>query len=367
LSREVFEAWVAAQELFANPKGLKDPTKEISGDIFVLKVFKDAKQPAAFRALALRMLPPNHVAVKVPDLLTLLKDADNTLRGETIKTLAWRADEAAQKRLRELAADAKTEAGERADAVLGLALSAGSDAETRQVLLRLVDERRALLRDALRSLRGVLAPKDAKFVDDWWKHVNRDVYFSAADCDDLAEHALLALSQPLTGNPQATSVKLTAPRPATIAAWRDFLMQGKGDAADGERVFFHSKGPRCFACHKIDGRGEAVGPDLSHIGSAMKREKLIESILEPSKEIAPAFVTWLITMRDGKQHTGVIVEEGAHSTLTIADTQGKLTVLKITEIEERAAQPTSIMPADLHAQMTRQEFVDLLAFLEGRK
>jgi putative membrane-bound dehydrogenase-like protein len=366
LSREVFEAWLAAQELFANPGGLKDPNKEIGGDVFVLKVFKDAKQPAAFRALALRMLPPNHVAVKVPELLALLKDADKTLRGEALKTLAWRKDEAAQTALRALADDAKADLGERADAVLGLAHSAGHE-DTRRLLLRLTDERRALLRDALRSLRGALTAKDAKLFDDWWKHVSRDAFSSAADCDDLAEHALLTLGQPFAGNPKATSIQLSVPRPATVAAWRDFLMQGKGDAAAGERVFFHSKGPRCYACHKIDGRGEAIGPDLSHIGAAMKREKLIESILEPSKEIAPAFVTWLITTRDGKQHTGVIVEEGAHSTLTIADAQGKLTVLHITNIEERAAQPTSIMPAELHTLMTRQEFLDLLAFLEGRR
>jgi putative membrane-bound dehydrogenase-like protein len=367
LSREVFEAWLAAQELFANPKGPKDPTKEISGDVFVLKVFKDAKQPATFRALALRMLPPHHAAVKTPELLVLLKDADKTLRGEAIKTLAWRQDDAAQKALRELADDTKADAGERSDAVLGLAHSAPQDGETRRLLLHLVEGRRELLRDALRSLRGALAPKDAKSLDDWWKQVTRDAFFSAADCDDLAEHALLALGQPFTGNPKVTSIQLTVPRPATVTAWRDFLLPGKGDAAAGERVFFHSKGPRCFACHRIDGRGEAVGPDLSHIGSAMKRVKLIESILEPSKEIAPAFVSWLITTRDGKQHTGVIVEEGANSTLTLADTQGRLTVLKITDIEERVAQPTSIMPAELHAQMTRQEFLDLLAFLEARR
>ena len=97
------------------------------------------------------------------------------------------------------------------------------------------------------------------------------------------------------------------------------------------------------------------------------RAKLIESILEPSKEIAPAFVTWLVTTRDGKQHVGVIVSEGFDSTLTLADAQGKRTVLKITDVEERVAQTTSIMPADLHAKMTRREFLDLLAFLESRK
>ena len=71
--------------------------------------------------------------------------------------------------------------------------------------------------------------------------------------------------------------------------------------------------------------------------------------------------------RDGKQHVGVIVGEGFDSTLTLADAQGKRTVLKITAVEERVAQTTSIMPADLHSKMTRREFLDLLAFLESRK
>jgi putative heme-binding domain-containing protein len=205
-------------------------------------------------------------------------------------------------------------------------------------------------------LRGALTSADAKAFTTWWQSLEA----TADDRDNLAEQALLTRGQP-------PEIKLTIPRPEGVAAWRDLLLQAKGDPRAGERVFFHSKGPRCFACHKIDGRGEAVGPDLSRIGAAMDRGKLIESILEPSKEIAPAFVTWLVTTRDGKQHTGVIVSEGFDSTLTVADSQGKRTVLQITDIEDRVAQKTSIMPADLHGQMTRREFADLLAFLEGRK
>ena len=95
----------------------------------------------------------------------------------------------------------------------------------------------------------------------------------------------------------------------------------------------------------------------------MKREKLIESILEPSKEIAPAFVTWLVTMRDGKQHTGVIALESFDSKVTLVDSLGKRIVLGITDIEERVAQKTSIMPPDLHTRMTRREFSGLVGFL----
>jgi putative membrane-bound dehydrogenase-like protein len=368
VSRDVFEAWLAAQQLLAHPGQRGDPSKEPSGDLFVLKVLKDAQQPVALRTLALHMLPPRHPGLKLPELLALAKDPDAALRVEALRTLTWRTEPGAQSFLRDVAADVSQELALRADAVLGLAHSAATDAATRKLLLQLVDQRRACLTDALRSLRGALAPGEEQFFEPWWRAVQRDVFFDNAARDELAEQALLTLGQGLApkGEP-AAGIALTMNRPATVEAWRDFLLPGKGDAAGGERVFFHDKGPRCFACHKIDGRGEAIGPDLSHVGAALTRARLIESILEPSKEIAPAFVTWLVTTRDGKQHVGVILGESFDSTLMLADAQGKRTVLKITDVEERVAQTTSIMPADLHAKMTRQEFLDLLAFLESRK
>jgi putative heme-binding domain-containing protein len=201
---------------------------------------------------------------------------------------------------------------------------------------------------------------DDAIAKEWMKNLRLRTFTDADEEDEIFDQAERSVAPKKPGQQGVW-------RPHTVQAWQEYLSKRKGNAAAGEFVFFHIKGPRCFACHRIDGRGEAIGPDLSHIGSAAKRDKLIESILEPSKEIAPAFVTWLVTMRDGKQHTGVIVEEGAHSTITLADAQGKRTVLKITDIEDRVAQPTSIMPADLHVQMTRREFLDLLAFLESRK
>jgi putative membrane-bound dehydrogenase-like protein len=359
VSRQLIEAWLAAKELLANPGPLRNPNSEPGGEAFVIKYFNDTTQPAALRAFALAMLRPDHPKLKLADLVSLAKDARAPLRAEAVKTLAWRANAAAQQTLRELAADLSLPLYMRSDAVLGLALSAPTDAKTVQLLVKLATEK-PLAADALRSLRGALTPADAAFLGPWWQALKDDATLTADNREALAEQALLTRSQ-------TAEIKLTTPRPDSVAGWRNLLLQTKGNREAGERVFFHSKGPRCFACHMIDGRGEAVGPDLSRIGAAMNREKLIESILEPSKEIAPAFVTWLITTRDGKQHTGVIVSEGFDSTLTVADSQGKRTVLQITDIEDRVAQKTSIMPADLHGQMTRREFADLLVFLEGRK
>ena len=107
-----------------------------------------------------------------------------------------------------------------------------------------------------------------------------------------------------------------------------------------------------------------IGPDFSAIGAALSADKLVESILFPSKEIAPQYTSWLIATRDGKVHTGLIVDEGPNSTVTVADAQGKLEVIPRTEIEERRVQPGSIMPDKLVDLLTPQDWIDLLAYLK---
>lgn len=155
-------------------------------------------------------------------------------------------------------------------------------------------------------------------------------------------------------------------KPHSDDLWHKEL-HGPADARAGERVFFHPQGPRCYACHRIDGRGGNIGPDLSRIGQSTSWDKLIESILEPSKEIAPRYETWQIVTRNGRIHTGVILEEGPNSTITLGDSEGHQEVIPRPEVEERHALRTSVMPNGLPALMTMQEFRDLLAFLQQRR
>ena len=61
------------------------------------------------------------------------------------------------------------------------------------------------------------------------------------------------------------------------------------------------------------------------------------------------------------------MDEGPHSTVTLANAEGKLTTIKRQDIEERMALPTSIMPDKLHEQMTPRKFLDLVAYLSERK
>jgi putative heme-binding domain-containing protein len=189
------------------------------------------------------------------------------------------------------------------------------------------------------------------------------------DKREPAEDMVLTV-RPAKGSEAAKRVeeigKFTAEKPKDEAGWKKAL-EGKGDPAAGERLFFHARGPRCFACHRVDGRGAAIGPDLSTIGKSLSRDKLIESILTPSKEIAPQFTSWVIATKDGKTRTGMIVEERFDSTIVVADSEGKTEIINRLDIEDRQAAKTSIMPDNLPALMTRQEFRDLLAYLIERK
>jgi putative heme-binding domain-containing protein len=314
--------------------------------------------------LAMQMLRPENPALAANKVGEFLTSTEPALRRQTSRMLALRADKGSQELLLKLAGDNEAEPGMRADAVAGLAHSAPGSADAQRLLLSLL-EKPALRRDALRSLRGAtVRPEIVKSLLEWWDKAADD-----KERKELADQLLLALKSVKTPDVEKrlkSSAELAGTRPTTEADWQKFL-QGSGDAAAGEQVFFHANGPRCYTCHRVDGRGGRIGPDLSTIARAMNRDKLIESILTPSKEIAPMFVAWTFTTSDGKVRTGVVVDEGFDSTITIGDAQGKLEVLKRQDIEDRVALPTSLMPDKLHEQMTLGEFLDLLAYLLERK
>jgi putative heme-binding domain-containing protein len=135
-----------------------------------------------------------------------------------------------------------------------------------------------------------------------------------------------------------------------------------GDAIRGERLFQHTAGVQCKTCHRLDGHA-GVGPDLRKLPERRTRRDLLESLLQPSKRIEPAYVTRLALTEDGRVISGLMVAETADS-LTLRDGQGRETTLSRIELESLEASPTSLMPEGLLRDMTTQEAADLLSYLE---
>lgn len=168
----------------------------------------------------------------------------------------------------------------------------------------------------------------------------------------LAQHPKKAVAQAA-----ALAFQGSATRAAVLEKFRSAL-QLTGDAARGKVVFAQA----CMSCHKLDGVGLELGPDLRSVAQH-DAEKLFNSILDPSAIIEPGFMAYHCTLHNGDQLYGVIATETSASlTFKLA---GNLTksVLR-SEIASLKSTGASLMPDGLEAVLTPQSLADLIAYLQ---
>jgi len=125
----------------------------------------------------------------------------------------------------------------------------------------------------------------------------------------------------------------------------------------------------CVACHRINNEGQQYGPDLTKLDAKKHNpEHLLRSLLEPDKEIDDKFQTTVFLLDSGKTITGLIVEETATTVKVIINPLAKAapTVLKKSEIDARKKSPVSTMPKGLANKLSREEILDLLAYVYAR-
>jgi quinoprotein glucose dehydrogenase len=138
-----------------------------------------------------------------------------------------------------------------------------------------------------------------------------------------------------------------------------------GDAESGRLIFQGKTEVSCLRCHKVQGVGGEVGPDLSGIGSRQKRDYLLESLIAPNKQIAKGFETLVLTLNNGKSLTGVLKSEDAGE-IRLMTPEGQLLIVHKDQVDERDS-GKSAMPDDLTKHLTRLEIRDLVEFLAGLK
>ena len=349
---ELFLATLAALEML-DGRSPQDFDKTPPGK-YVVPLLKDPKRSISVRTQALKLLPPTAPEISSTDLAAWAASENEAFATEAVRSLAGRDDVNAEQGLLAITSAPSATKAIRLDAILGLATRAASSEKVQKALVERLssskddDERIELLR-SLRAAGGVSTVSAA--VDSWLK--------GAADLPPaIEEQARRTLASRKEG--AATDLR-------TAATWLKTAGAGelpKGNLERGRRLFFHPEGPGCFKCHVVDGRGGPVGPNLSRIGASMTREKLIESILEPSKEVSPQFTSWTLISSSGQVLTGMIVHENEGTTV-LGDSAGKTTTVKTADVEERVPQKVSVMPEKLAERMTPDEFFDLVSFLES--
>jgi quinoprotein glucose dehydrogenase len=148
-----------------------------------------------------------------------------------------------------------------------------------------------------------------------------------------------------------------------LSGYREAL-QG-GDAEAGRRVFLYKAEVSCVRCHKLKGEGGDVGPDLAGIGGKQNREYLLESIVDPNKQIAKGFETVVLNLTNGKVEIGIIKEENAKQVVLVT-AEGKRVTVPKEQIEERS-RGKSAMPEDVIKKLSKRELRDLVEFLANLK
>ena len=355
LSYQLFEAALATRNT------LKGKPEAGARDVETLLArVRDANAAPSVRAFSLRLLPTRpRVASKsgtaptqsFPKGLTakllgeLVLEDHEELSLEAIRVLTGNP-QLGQDELIKTASNSKLNERLRAEAIAGLATLATNH---QPFLIKLAGSRQRTIREeALRALRNI--PLDPKQTD----RINA-IGAAHPESADLIR-ATLEPASLATGRPPLTDTQ----------GWLKRLkkIRGPANVESGRRLFHHARIGLCARCHRHEGRGSVVGPDLSRIGTHGSRASLLESILQPNLAIAPEYLPRMITLKDGTTFTGIRLRSSTAEAMR--DTNGQNRVFNRDNIIAMQELQISFMPAGLPFAFTDRELRDLLAFLENK-
>ena len=157
-----------------------------------------------------------------------------------------------------------------------------------------------------------------------------------------------------------------------VQAWKvddlkDELEVGiRGRSPDiGKRLFAEAS---CAGCHKMQGQGGAIGPELTDVFERWKGDRvgILREVLEPSHKVDAKYVMQRILTVDGRTVTGVLLSEDDDKVTLLSNPEAKEpTVILQDDIEAMVPSSVSMMPKALMDQYTKDEVFEVLAYLES--
>jgi putative heme-binding domain-containing protein len=175
----------------------------------------------------------------------------------------------------------------------------------------------------------------------------------------------------ISGGPSSESIA-DGTRPAKgtpapdLRSYAEYAREHMGNAVRGRERFFDREGAACARCHRVRNEGGDIGPDLSDVGGKYERALLIESVLEPSRQIVEGYRATIIATVDGRIVSGIVKEE-SDKEIALLDAGGRRRTVPTNEIEERAVDQASLMPDARATGLTVSEFADVIAYLQTLK
>jgi len=295
----------------------------------LVKLLKEEKRPSAERIAILRALGVIKEASAVPVLKEVLAGEVSAERREALRALANVSPKDAAPLLDELVVGKDTAV--QAEAVTLLSLDAAGAKKLGTLFLdkKLPRELLPQISDALR------------------KHAAKD-----KEIEELLQKVMkLGLTIPNTKEEIDKVRKLVAT---------------KGNAQRGRDLYLKSEQLACVKCHRMEGVGGQIGPDLTRVWDTHSVEKLIESMVEPSKEIKEGFQTYVLSTKKGQIYAGLKISQSKEE-VVLRDNAGHDIKVAVKDIDELTAGKESLMPDNVLGLLSYDQFIDLVAFLKSRE
>lgn len=148
---------------------------------------------------------------------------------------------------------------------------------------------------------------------------------------------------------------------ALIAQRRDGFLQAEPDLNRGQEVFQKT----CAACHRLEGKGAKIGPELDGVGQR-GLDRVLEDVLDPSRNVDQAFRSTIVATTSGQVLTGLVLREEGN-VLVMADAEGKEIRVPLDEIDEREVSLLSPMPGNVPDIVAEDDFYHLIGYLLSQR
>ncbi|WP_020471986.1 PVC-type heme-binding CxxCH protein [Zavarzinella formosa] len=295
------------------------------------------------------------------------------------------SDPAAIRKALAVAIDAGKPLAERQEAIRDLGVT--RDHSILKPMFGLIqgNEDNALRTEAIRAVAGVDAPEVSRDLLASWKNftppLRNEVVNALAGRKDWANDLLAAVAkkqvdraeltdntiiriqalkdsklntqiEQVWGRMRATPAELNV----VIDKMRAQLAAAPGSFARGKIVFDN----QCAKCHKFDGRGSEVGPNIE--GAGRDIEYLLVNVLDPNRVIGAPYFMRTINLSNGRVETGLLYAEDDQS-ITLKGENGVLKQIQKRDIDQLKVQEKSLMPEGLGYNMTVQDFRDLVRYV----
>lgn len=146
---------------------------------------------------------------------------------------------------------------------------------------------------------------------------------------------------------------------ATVVEQHAEVLRMTGDVARGRAAFIK----HCTSCHRLEGEGKAIGPDLLSLTDRSPQALLI-AMLDPNRAVEDKYFSYLVVTVQGQIFSGLISSETGTS-LTLFGADGKERTILRSEIETIHASQKSLMPEGLERDIRKQELADIIAYVRS--